>query len=133
MIQDLGPNLYNTLLFLLWAAANLLLLLVVFRLFGQVGLVGLIAASVVLMNILVTKSVTILGIGATGGNVLYAGIFLATDLISEYYGGRQARRAVAIGFVASVLALAASQVTLALVHDQLMRYIQAEPPHGSTR
>ena len=115
MIQVLGTNLFNTLLFLVWGVLDLLLLLAVFRLFGRAGLIGLIAASVVLMNILVTKSVMIFGVGATGGNVLYAGIFLATDLISEYYGGKQARRAVAVGFIASVLALTASQVTLAFV------------------
>ena len=74
MIQALGTNLFNTLLFLLWGALDLLLLLTVFRLFGRAGLVGLIAASVVLMNILVTKSVTIFGVGATGGNVLYAAV-----------------------------------------------------------
>ena len=69
MIQVLGTNLFNTLLFLVWGVLDLLLLLAVFRLFGRAGLIGLIAASVVLMNILVTKSVMIFGVGATGGNV----------------------------------------------------------------
>ena len=73
---------FNSLLFLLWTLASLTLLLVVFRIFGRAGLVGFICASVVLMNIFVTKSILIFGIGATGGNVLYACIFLATDLIS---------------------------------------------------
>jgi uncharacterized integral membrane protein (TIGR00697 family) len=112
---SLEANLFNSILFLCWGGVALLFLLIVFRLFGRAGLVGLIAASAVLMNLLVTKSVTILGLGATGGNVLYAGIFLATDLISEYYGGRQARQAVAVGFLASLLALGSSQVTLLFV------------------
>jgi uncharacterized integral membrane protein (TIGR00697 family) len=105
--------LFNTLLFMGWAVADLFLLLVVFRIFGKTGLIGFICMSVVMMNIFVTKSIEIVGIGATGGNVLYAGIFLATDLLSEYFGGREARRAVMIGFVCSVISLIASVVTLA--------------------
>jgi len=102
----------NTLLFLAWSVIALALLLAVFRLFGRVGLVGFICAAVVLMNIFVTKSMRVFGVGATGGNVLYACVFLATDLLSEYYGGREARRAVLIGFAASILALASSQAIL---------------------
>lgn len=115
MVSFADGGLFNTLLFLLWGAVDLLFLLLVFRFFGLTGLVGLISASTVLMNLFVTKSVTILGLGATGGNVLYAGIFLATDLISEYYGGKEARQAVAVGFLASILALASSQITLLFV------------------
>jgi uncharacterized integral membrane protein (TIGR00697 family) len=103
---------FNSLLFLLWTVVSLTLLLVVFRIFGRAGLVGFICAAVVLMNIFVTKSMLIFGIGATGGNVLYACIFLATDLISEYYGGRQARKAVMIGFAASILSLVSTSVTV---------------------
>ncbi len=102
----------NTILFLAWTLIGLFLILVVFKIFGRAGLIGYICASVVLMNIFVTKSVLIFGIGATGGNVLYACIFLATDLISEHYGGREARKAVMIGFTASILSLVASLVTL---------------------
>jgi len=102
----------NSILFLAWSLLGLFLLLLVFRLFGRAGLVGFICTSVVLMNIFVTKSMRIFGLGATGGNVLYACIFLATDLICEYYGGREARKAVMIGFTASILSLAVSLVTL---------------------
>ena len=106
---------FNSFLFLAWAAAALLFLLAVFRLFGRNGIVAFICVSVVLMNVLVTKSVRIFGIGATGGNVLYAAIFLATDILTEYYGGREARRAVILGFVCSVFSLAAAWVTIAFV------------------
>jgi uncharacterized integral membrane protein (TIGR00697 family) len=102
----------NSILFLVWALIGLTLLLLVFRLFGKMGLVGFICTSVVLMNIFVTKSILIFGLGATGGNVLYACIFLATDLISEYYGGKEARRAVVIGFAAAILSLLSATLTI---------------------
>ena len=83
-------------------------------------------AAVVLVNIFVTKSIRIFGLGATGGNILYAALFLATDLISEYYGGKEARKAVLLGFVCAGLALGGSLITLAFrpaswdwAHDSL--------------
>jgi len=103
---------FNSLLFVGWAILGLLVLLLIFRFFGKTGLAGFIGAAVVVMNILVTKGMVIFGVGATGGNVLYASIFLATDLLSEYYGGREARRAVLIGFFCSVFSLLAFSVTL---------------------
>jgi uncharacterized integral membrane protein (TIGR00697 family) len=102
----------NSLLFMGWAVLGLSILLLVFRFFGKTGVTAFIGASVVIMNILVTKSMIIFGLGATGGNILYASIFLATDILTEYYGGREARKAVVIGFVCSVFALIAISVTL---------------------
>lgn len=105
----------NSVLFLGWAAFTLFLLLLIFRLFGKVGVFGFVCASVILMNIFVTKSMLIFGIGATGGNVLYAAIFLSTDILSEYYGGKVARKAVMLGFICAVFSLAGSLVTLTFV------------------
>lgn len=82
--------------------------LIAFRL-GKVWVFGLIAAIVVLMNIFVTKSMTLFGLDVTGGNVLYASIFLATDALAEHYGKAEAKRAVRIGFFVSLFFLAASQ------------------------
>ena len=105
----------NSFLFLAWAAIALMVLLVVFRVFGKAGIMSFICVSIVIMNILVTKSVMIFGVGATGGNVLYASIFLSTDILTEYYSGRVARRAVMLGFVCAVFSLAAVWVTLVFV------------------
>jgi uncharacterized integral membrane protein (TIGR00697 family) len=49
---------------------------------------------------------------ATLGNVMYAGIFWATDVISELYGKREAKRAVWIGFASLLLATASMQAAL---------------------
>lgn len=104
----------NTVIFLGWSGIALSGLLLAFKFFGKVGLIGVIAGSVVMMNILVTKSVTIFGLGATGGNVLYALIFLSTDILSEVYGGKEARKAVMIGFFVAVFTMLAAWVTLSM-------------------
>jgi len=113
-------------MFIGWILIGLSILLLSFRLFGKVGLIGVMAGAIVMMNILVTKSVLILGIGATGGNVLYAMIFLSTDMLSEHFGGKEARKAVMLGFFVSVFMTIASWVILSMApapwdwaHDSL--------------
>ena len=102
----------NEVLFILETIIILALTLTAFKM-GKPYLIGWVAASIVLANIFVTKQVKLFGLDATGGNVLYASIFLATDLLSEHYTKEDAKVAVKIGFLASVLYLLSSQF---LVH-----------------
>ena len=70
------------------------------------------------MNIFVVKQFDLFGLAVTGGNVLYGGIFLATDLLNEFYGKKFAQRAVWAGFGAGVFMLIASALTTAFVPNQ---------------
>ena len=74
-----------------------------FRLWGRVGLVW-VPISVIVANIQVTKNVSLFGLEATLGNIVYATGFLATDILSELYGKKDAYKAVSIGFF-SLLAM----------------------------
>jgi len=76
---------------------------------GKQYLIGWVAASIVLANIFVTKQMKLFGLDATGGNVLYASIFLATDLLNEHYSKEDAKDAVKIGFLAALLYLISSR------------------------
>jgi uncharacterized integral membrane protein (TIGR00697 family) len=102
----------NTPIYFMWIIVDLSLLLAAFTLWGKTGITAVIAANVVMMNLFVLKGIRLLGLDATGGNVLYAAIFLGTDIISEYYGASEARKAVLIGFFISILFLIASQFIL---------------------
>lgn len=88
----------NELLWIIFMIVDLSIALIVFRLFGKKGLFMLIAANIIICNIQVLKTVEMFGITATLGNVLYGSIFFATDVISELYGKKEAKRAVLIGF-----------------------------------
>jgi len=101
----------NELLFILMTLISLFFVLLAFRL-GKTYLVALIAVMAVIMNIFVIKGMYLFGLAVTGGNVMYASIFLATDLLSEYYGKKTATKAVMIGFFASVFFLITSQLIL---------------------
>lgn len=91
--------------------------LLAFRL-GRSYLFGLIMLEVGLMNIFVVKQFNIFGLAVTGGNILYGGIFLATDLLTEHYGKAIAKKAVWAGFGAGVFMLVASQLTTAMTPNE---------------
>ncbi len=105
---------------LLWAGfilVNLGLVVVVYRIFGKFGLYAFIVASVITANIQVVKTVQILGFVATLGNILYGSIFFTTDILSEVYGKKAARRGVWLGFVGMLLMTLWMQVGLKFIPD----------------
>ena len=99
----------NELIFILQTGVGLTFTLVAFRM-GLSWLYGYIAVCIVLANIFVTKQITLFGIAATGGNVVYGAVFLATDLLTEHYGKKEARQAVFIGFFSAVFYTIMSQM-----------------------
>ncbi|HRX83758.1 MAG TPA: queuosine precursor transporter [Phycisphaerae bacterium] len=105
------PTPPNDALFLLHllAAGGILLL---FARLGRTWLVALIVVCTLLMNIAVAKSVTIFGMSVTGGNVLFATVFLANDVLNEHFGRRAARQAVLIGFATGLVVVVMMQFVL---------------------
>lgn len=101
----------NEAVFFLHALLTLAFVLGAARL-GRVWLVALVAAMLVAMNLAVLQQITLFGMDVTGGNVLYAAIFLATDLLAEHWGRREAYRTVRIGFGVSLFFLLTSQAVL---------------------
>jgi uncharacterized integral membrane protein (TIGR00697 family) len=79
---------------------------------GRVWLIALLGAMLVLMNIFVLKQMDLFGMALTGGNVLYAAVFLSTDLLAEHWGKRAAYRAVRVGFAISLFFLVMSNLIL---------------------
>ncbi|WP_207260793.1 queuosine precursor transporter [Desulfovibrio sp. Huiquan2017] len=102
----------NELLWILFALMDLCMVLVVYRLFGKVGLFGLMVFNLLLCNIQVLKTVELFGLTTTLGNVLYASVFLSTDLLSEFYGKKEARKGVLLGFVTLVMMVGYMQIAL---------------------
>lgn len=79
-------------------------LLLLYKFLGKIGLFTWVAMATVIANIQVIKVIQLCGVTATLGNVLYASIFLATDILSENYSKKDAALAATIGFI-SMLAL----------------------------
>lgn len=96
---------FNELLWIGFALLDLTLTLLVFRFFGRAGLFALIVMNVIICNIQVIKIVELFGFTTTLGNILYGGIFLVTDMLGEFYGKKEARKGIMLGFVTLVLAM----------------------------
>lgn len=91
---------------LLWASmllVNFLAILISYRIWGKMGLYIWIPIAAIVANIQVTKTVELFGFTATLGNIVYAGSFLVTDILSENHGREEARRAVGIGFFSLII------------------------------
>lgn len=103
---------YNFLIFFLAVVFFLLSVVVIYKLFGKVGIYAYICFATILANIQVCKSIELFGLTTTAGPVLYASTYLCTDILSERYGKDTAKRAVWLGVVINLLWLFGTQLTL---------------------
>ena len=102
----------NEIWWFLFLAVDFSLSLLVIFLFGKKALYVIIAANIIICNIQVIKISEVFGFTATLGNILYGSIFLATDLLSEVYGKKEARRGIWLGFYALIFMTIAMQISL---------------------
>jgi uncharacterized integral membrane protein (TIGR00697 family) len=82
------------------------------KLFGKNGLIAWVGIASVLANIITAKTSNILGLDAAQGSVLFASTFLATDILCEKYGKREAKTGVLVGLFSSVALIVATQIAL---------------------
>ena len=80
-----------------------------YRFFGKAGLFCMSAIATVLANIEVAVLINAFGMEQTLGNVLFAGTFLITDILSECEGKKEANKAVWLGVFSSLFFLLLSQ------------------------
>lgn len=109
---------YNEFLGLGFALINFVLLLIMYKFFGKTGLFAWVAISTVLANIQVTKTIEIIGLTATLGNSLYASTFLATDILNEKYGKKEAKKAVWLGFSSLLIMVIVMQLGIKFIPDE---------------
>lgn len=102
----------NEIIFILATLCCLLAVVFLYRIFGKTGLFVWSAIASVLVNLIVPKCITIFGLAASAGNILYASTFLATDILSENHSHKDARKCVLIGGIGTLSYLVVSQVTL---------------------
>ena len=77
--------------------------LLLFKLFGKMGLYAVIVLNIMLSNLIGPKITVVFGLNTSMGVIIYSGIYFATDLLGERYGKREANRAGFIGFAVSVM------------------------------
>lgn len=80
--------------------------------FKREGVIAWVAIATVLANIITAKNAEVFGLSTAIGTVMFASIFLATDILSECYSKEDAKKAVYIGLAANVVLICATQIAL---------------------
>ncbi|MBQ9624069.1 MAG: queuosine precursor transporter [Treponema sp.] len=89
-----------------------------FRLFGKNGIFAWTVICTIAANIEVLILVHAYGMDTTLGNVIFASSFLATDIMSEIYGKKEANKCVKLGIAANI--------TFILISQSWFLYVPAE-------
>lgn len=88
-------------------------LLILNRLFSKNGVFAYIALAVILANIEVVCQVNMFGLPDNTvvlGNVTFASVFLATDILNECYGYKESKRGVFIGLISAIFFIVMTQL-----------------------
>jgi uncharacterized integral membrane protein (TIGR00697 family) len=107
----------NELLWLALMLATFIGIILAYRFFGKIGLYSWMAMAIIIANIQVMKTIQIFGLVTALGNIVYGTTFLATDILSENYGKKEARKAVWIGFFMLIAVTIIMQICLAFTPD----------------
>ena len=86
------------------------LLLAMKKFFGKAGIMAWIALATVFANIFEAKNIDLFGLNRAAGHVMFGSVFLATDILSEYYGKNAAKKGVWIGLAADIALIATTQI-----------------------
>jgi len=115
MLPDFLANFFIThqnSLWVLTVVVDLSMTLLLYRVFGKMGLYAIIVLNIMLSNLQGPKLTIIFGLQTSLGLILYSGIYFATDLLGEKYGRREAQRAVLLGFSTSVIMVTMMTISL---------------------
>ena len=91
------------------------LLVLMEKLFKKEGVYVWLSIATILANLTVCKMIGIFGVTTSLGNVLFASTFLATDIMSEKYGKKDAKRGVHLGILSGIVFIIVTQITLLFI------------------
>ena len=91
------------------------LVVLIEKLFKKEGLYVWLSIATILANITVCKMIDVFNFTTSLGNVLFASTFLATDIMSEKYGKKDAQKGVYISIFSSITFIIITQLTLLFI------------------
>lgn len=101
----------NELIFIVTVLVELAFVVLSMR-FGKEGLFGFIVANIILVSTFGSQLIEVFGLITNAGNVFYASIFVAANILVEHYGRQVGYRSVWIGFTSLVLFVLMSQFVI---------------------
>lgn len=92
-------------------------IIVIEKLFKKEGLYVYLCLATVLANIIVVKTVNVLGLVTSLGNILFAANFLITDILIEKYSKEDAKKAVNLGLISTIIFIIVTQISILYIPD----------------
>lgn len=105
----------NEILWIVLYLMNFLFVILAYKFWKKEGLFIWIAIAIIAANIQVIKTIELFGFVFVLGNITYSSIFLATDILNEKYGSKEARRGVYYGFFAMIAFTALMFLTIQFI------------------
>lgn len=99
----------NEAVFLLVTLVYLALVVVAYKLFGKNGMYIYSVFSTIICNIGVCRVTDVFGLSTSAGTIFYAANYLATDILSENHGKKEAQKAVWYSFFTMMVWILATQ------------------------
>ena len=91
------------------------LVVMIEKIFKKDGLIVWINIATILANLTVCKMIDILNYTTSLGNVIFASTFLATDILSEKYSTKDAKKAIYLSIFTSLTFIIITQLTLTFI------------------
>lgn len=91
------------------------MVVIIEKIFKKEGLYVWLSIATILANLTVCKMIDIFSYTTSLGNVLFASTFLATDIMSEKYGKKDAKKGVYISIFSGVVFIIITQLTLLFI------------------
>lgn len=87
------------------------------KIFKKEGLFIWISIATIIANIMVCKTINIFGLTSSLGNIMFASNFLATDILTEKYGAKYAKKAINYALASIIIFIVTTQISLLFVPD----------------
>ena len=88
------------------------------KFFGASGIIGFMGIATILANILTCKCINIFNMETTLGTIMFASNFLSTDILTECYGVKIARKGVLFSLCASIGFIVTTQIALLFIPNE---------------
>ncbi len=82
------------------------------KIFKKEAMYVWIPVALIIANILTAKNIDIFGVSTTMGTLMFASVYLATDILNEKYGKKESVKALNIGIILLILFTVITQVSL---------------------
>ena len=87
------------------------------KIFKKEGLLVWVSIATIIANIVVCKTINIMGFTSSLGNIMFASNFLATDILVEKYDSKNAKKSINCALASTIIFLITTQLSLLFVPD----------------